>query len=40
MGNEIVLGIDYSTVISRKDKPEYYEEIEEQNQDDVEAKDR
>ena len=26
-GNEIYLGIDYSTGIARQDLPEYYEEI-------------
>lgn len=29
MGNEIYLGIDYSTGEPREDKPEYYEEIDE-----------
>ena len=29
MGNEIILGIDYSTGTPREDKPEYYEEAEE-----------
>lgn len=28
-GNEIYLGIDYSTGEAREDLPEYYEEIEE-----------
>ena len=28
MGNEIYLGIDYSTGEPREDKPEYYEEID------------
>jgi hypothetical protein len=27
MGNEVLLGIDYSTGQSREDKPEYYEEV-------------
>jgi hypothetical protein len=27
MGNEIVLGMDYSTGVERQDLPEYYEEI-------------
>jgi hypothetical protein len=27
MGNEIVLGVDYSTGMPRQDKPEYYEEV-------------
>lgn len=30
-GNEIYLGIDYSTGIAREDKAEYYEEIKEKN---------
>ena len=36
MGNEIYLGIDYSTGEPREDKPEYYEEIDEplKNEDD------
>jgi len=29
MGNEIYLGIDYSTGEPREDLPEYYEEIDE-----------
>ena len=29
MGNEIVLGFDYSTGVKRVDLPEYYEEIDE-----------
>lgn len=29
MGNEIYLGIDFSTGEPREDKPEYYEEIDE-----------
>ena len=29
MGNEIYLGVDYSTGEARPDKSEYYEEIEE-----------
>lgn len=29
-GNEIYLGIDYSTGEAREDLPEYYEEIEEE----------
>lgn len=29
MGNEIALGIDYSTGVPREDKAEYYEEVEE-----------
>ena len=28
MGNEIFLGIDYSTGTARQDLPEYYEEID------------
>jgi hypothetical protein len=28
MGNEIVLGVDYSTGKPRQDKPEYYEEVQ------------
>lgn len=28
MGEEIYLGIDYSTGVAREDLPEYYEEIE------------
>ena len=28
MGNEIWLGVDYSTGVPREDKAEYYEEIE------------
>lgn len=34
MGNEIHLGIDYSTGVPREDLPEYYEEIpkEEENE--------
>lgn len=31
MGDEIELGIDYSTGEAREDKPEYYEEIDEQD---------
>jgi hypothetical protein len=31
-GNEIVLGIDYSTGEPREDKAEYYEEIDEDNE--------
>lgn len=27
MGNEIILGVDYSTGIARTDLPEYYEEV-------------
>ena len=36
MGEEIALGIDYSTGEPREDKPEYYEEIDEpiKNEDD------
>jgi len=29
MGNEIYLGVDFSTGEPREDKPEYYEEIDE-----------
>ena len=29
MGNEIHLGVDFSTGEPREDKPEYYEEIDE-----------
>jgi hypothetical protein len=29
MGNEIYLGVDYSTGTPREDKPEYYEEVDE-----------
>ena len=28
MGKMIVLGIDYSTGVPREDKPEYYEQVE------------
>jgi len=32
MGSQIALGIDYSTGSPREDKPEYYEEIEDINE--------
>ena len=33
MGEVIHLGIDFSTGIPREDKPEYYEEIEKEDED-------
>lgn len=31
MGQEIALGIDYSTGVARVDKPEYYEQIRDES---------
>jgi len=34
-GNEIYLGIDYSTGTAREDKPEYYEQVPEPERDET-----